>query len=224
MPIDIICLVVFLFGFWQGYSRGIISTVFTILTYVFGITLAYKMAPTATNILQKIFSTENPMMIVAGFLVNLIFIMFVLRQAAKGMEGVFNAAYLGLLNQLAGGAVVGSFYVLIFSVLLWFANQGSLISETVLNASATYPTLEKLPGRAKSLVIRLKPLALDTWDVSSDWMDRLRDYGVEKTSTKPKVYEIPEDDKDAGIEKDPQSSRPTRRPIVDDNDDGIEDN
>lgn len=211
MAIDVICLIVLAYGFWQGYSKGIISTIFNTLAYLFGITLAFKMTPTTTNILEALFHSTNPLMFLAGFLANLFFIMFLLRQAARGMEGLFQAAYLGTINQLFGGAFLGGVYVLIFSVLVWFASEANLLDDLTISQSRTYPVLKELPGQAKSVAIRFKPLASDLWDTSINWMDRMKSYGIQKTETKPKIYELPDeeapDPKDkksaGGIEKDP---------------------
>ena len=85
MAIDIVFLAVFAYGFWVGYSRGIIGTVFNFAAYIFGFVLAFKITPTTTNILESLLHSDNPSMFIAAFIVNLVFIMFVLRQAARGI-------------------------------------------------------------------------------------------------------------------------------------------
>ena len=204
MPIDLICLVVFGFGFWQGFSRGIIRTVFNMLAYVFGIVLAWKMTPTAQNILEQVFNSDNPLMFVAAFVVNLAFIMLILRMAARSIEGVFNMAYLGIFNQVAGGVALGFFGVLLFSVLLWFGRKAQVLNQSTLSESRTYPMLEQLPPKALNVITRFRPLAEDFWDNSFKFMDRLEQYGVEKTQSKPKIYEVPDDG--PGIEEEPETT------------------
>lgn len=225
MPIDLICLVAFFYGFWRGYNQGIISTVFNVLAYIFGIVLAFKMTPTATNILEQLFNSDNPMMFLAAFVVNVVVIMFIIRQAAKGFEGILQALYIGVINQVMGGAVLGMFGVLIFSVLLWFADKTGMISEATISESRTYDTLITLPGKAKSVAVRLKPFAEEAWETSITWMDRLKNYGEKETngakSEQPRIYELP-DDGSSGIEREPESG--TRRQSTStDEGDGIED-
>jgi len=221
MPIDIIFIVVFAFGFWKGYSQGIIGTVFNLAAYVFGIALGFKLTPTTTNILNQLFHSENPSMFVAAFLVNLFLIMFILRQVAKILESGLQAAYLGVFNQMLGGALLGSFFVLIYSILLWFLVQVQFINNTTIAESRSYPLLEALPGRAKSLAFRFKPMAEDAWGSSLNWMNRVQKFGVEKTETKPKLYQVPDDGK--GIEDIPETSNPRPRPSSSSADDnGIE--
>ena len=222
MPIDIGFIAFFAYGFWQGYSRGIISTVFNVLLYVFGFVLAFKMAPTTTRIMEAMFHSDNPTMFLGAFLVNLFTIMLILRYTAKGLEGGMRMIYIGLINQLAGGAAMGGALVVVYSVLVWFAVKVSFINEATLAESRSYSFLEPLPGKAKDFAIRMKPLALDVWGTSMNWMDRLDQYGMQRTETKDKTYRPPDDPK--AIEEDPTPSSPQpskSKPILED-EDGIE--
>ncbi len=224
MPIDIGFIAFFAYGFWQGYSRGIISTVFNLALYVFGFVLAFKMAPTTTSILQTMFHSENPTMFLAAFLVNLLTVMFIVRSAAKGLEGALRMAYLGVINQTVGGVAMGSFLVVVYSVLVWFGTKVQFINDATIADSKTYSFLEPIPAKAKDFAVRMKPFALDVWGTSMTWMDRLDKYGVQRTEGKDKTYRPPDDPK--AIEEDPVSSpskpTPTRpTPVLEDSD-GIE--
>ncbi len=223
MPIDIGFIAFFAYGFWQGYSRGIISTVFNLALYVFGFVLAFKMAPVTTTVLQSMFHSENPTMFLAGFLVNLLTLMLIVRQAARGLEGAMRMAYLGIINQVAGGVVMGAFLVVVYSVLVWFGTKVQFVNEATIVESRTYSFLEPLPTKAKDFAVRMKPFALDIWGTSMNWMDRLDQYGVQRTEGKDKTYRPPDDPK--AIEDDPtpspRQSAPKPAPILEDND-GIE--
>lgn len=224
MPIDLLCIVAFFYGFWRGYSQGIIRTVFNVAAYVFGIVLAFKMTPTATNILEQMFHTKNPMMFLAAFVVNVVFIMFLLRAAAKGLEGVLNSLYIGVVNQALGGAIMGMIGVLIFSVLVWFGAKSGMLNDETIAESRTFPFLKELPGKAKVAAERFKPFALDAWETSLNWMDRLENYGEQETKGKgdqPRIYQLP-DDGSTGIESQPEDSRPRQRSADTDDGTGIE--
>lgn len=201
MPIDIGFIAFFAYGFWQGYSRGIINTIFNLAIYVFGIVLSFKMSPTTSSILQAMFHSDNPAMFLWAFLVNLLIIILIFRQAAKSLEVAMRMAYLGVLNQIAGGMVMGGFMVLIYSVLIWFATKVHLVNDATIAESKSYEILEPLPIKAKDLAIRLKPHALEVWGTSLNWMDRLDKYGVERTGGEEKTYRPPDDPK--AIEEDP---------------------
>lgn len=224
MPIDIGFIAFFAYGFWQGYNRGIISTVLNLALYVFGFVLAFKMAPVTTNIMQSMFHSDNPTMYLWGFLANLLTIMLILHYTAKGLEGAMRMAYLGVINQVAGGGVMGAFLVVVYSVLVWFGIKVRFVNDATIADSKTYHFLEPLPTKAKDFAIRMKPFALDVWGTSMNWMDRLDQYGVERTEGAGKTYRPPDDPK--AIENDPAPYKPVnpsvRQAPTLDSGDGIE--
>ncbi|MCW5924575.1 MAG: CvpA family protein [Saprospiraceae bacterium] len=219
MPIDLIFLIVFGYGFWQGYNRGIVSTVFNILAYVFGVVFAFKITPLTTNILERMFNSQNPTLFAAAFILNMALIMFMMRATAKAFERGLQAVYLGFLNRTLGGALMASLAVLIYSILLWFAVKVQFVNQATLDESRTYyKILEKLPGGAKQVASQLRPFAEEAWDTSLNWLDRLDKYGIQKTESAPNVYKP----KGGAVETAPEGTdkRPTYTYPTDD--DGIE--
>jgi membrane protein required for colicin V production len=213
MPIDIIFLIIFLYGFWQGWNKGIIGTILNLTIYIFGIMLSYKMASVTSTILERMFNSTHPLMFVAGFATNLLIIYFVVYLASHSLENMIHGAYMGVVNRVVGGAAIAGFYILLYSVLLWFGNQAHVLSADTLNESRTYPFLKDLPGKAKATVVRLQPLAFDVWDDSVKWMDNLQDYGTEKANTKTRVYELPDPIKgnpDNPFETQPERPKPAQ--------------
>ncbi len=219
MPIDLIFIIAFGLGFRHGYTQGIISTVFNVLAYVFGVILAFKVTPMTTEVLERLFNTQNPTVFIAAFLVNISLIMFMLRATASAFEKGLQAVYLGFINRVLGGALMAMLAVLIYSILLWFAVRVQFINEATLRESRTYPLLEKMPASAKQIAMQLRPFAEEAWDTSLKWMDRLDKFGIQKGNTQPKVY-IPEGG--TGIEEEPEKSdnRPLSPPAADE--DGLE--
>ncbi len=219
MPIDLLFIIVFAAGFRHGYVNGIISTAFNIIAYVFGIILAFKVTPATTNIMERLFHSQNPSMFLLAFIANVAIIMLVLRQTAKAIEGILRALYLGIFNRILGGVVMASIYTLVYSILLWFSVRVNFVNDATLAESRTYPILKNLPGQSKAVGMRFQPFAREMWDTSLGWMDRLKTYGDQKTESMPsKIYSIPDDGRP--IETDPQERTqqvPGRQAPVNDN-------
>ena len=202
MPVDLIALAVMAYGFWQGFNRGIIGTVFNIFAYLFGIVLSFRMTPTTVGFLERMFNTDNPGLTLAAFVVNLVFIMLIIRMAARSMENAFRALYIGILNQVAGGLVMAWIAVMVYSVLLWFAVKATIVNDATLQESRLYESyLKDLPNQAYDLAVRLQPMAKDLWEDSLNWIDRLEGYGDNQNDAQQKIYELPDDG--TGIEDDP---------------------
>lgn len=221
MPIDFVFIIALGLGFWHGYSKGIIGTVFNVLAYVFGVVIAFKMAPTTTDILKRIFNSENPSFFIAAFLLNMGLIMFMLRATANAFEKGLQAVYLGFINRVLGGSLMAGLALLVYSVLLWFVVQVKIVNEETIKQSKTYPLLEKMPGAAKEVAVRLTPFAKEMWDTSMDWIGEVDKFGGQKPEDLPKLIDTQKTD--PGIEEEPAdqpANRPPQPPPSDE--DGIE--
>ena len=79
MLIDIIVAIVISLGFYLGYSRGLIKTVFDSLSLVVGILAALKLSPIVINILQEIIKTSPAVTFLLGVVITFIGVMALLR-------------------------------------------------------------------------------------------------------------------------------------------------
>ena len=194
MIIDIIFLIVAGYGFYLGFSRGIIQTIFTVLSYFIGLIAAFKFSPSATRLLESFFS-PHPLMFVAGFLLSFVLTMVLIRMLAKGLEGILVTVNINIINQVAGGALLAAVLVLIYSTILWFATASNLISPAARAESRTYTYLEKYPEQAWNLGAMLWPTVVDFWDYSINVMDDLQQLSQEEKSV-PETYDLPETTED----------------------------
>ena len=193
MAIDIIFVITMLYGFYLGFSKGIIKTVFTFLSILLGLTAAFKFTDGMTDFLVTTFNNNNPLMYVAGFLLSFVLVMVFIRMIARGLEGMMEATNINILNQLAGGVLLSGILILLYSVILWFGDQATLINQEAKNKSMTYVYLEKFPSQAKNIAYKVQPVFKNFWDQSLDMMDRLEEMKV-REETEPNIYDIPEDE------------------------------
>lgn len=219
MPIDLIFIIALGLGFRHGYTQGIISTIFNVLAYIFGVILAFKITPMTTEILERMFNSQNPTVFIIAFLVNISLIMFMLRATARAFEKGLQAVYLGLINRMLGGALMAGLAVLIYSILLWFAVKVQFVNQATISESRTYKLLEKMPAAAKQVAMKLRPFAEEAWDTSLGWIDRLDKYSVPKAEIKPNIYD-PQGDTGIETEPDQPDNRPLAPPPTDE--DGLE--
>ena len=193
MVIDIIFVIAAGYGFYLGFSRGIIQTVFTILSFLFGLVAAFKFAPAATNFLETAFNSDSALMFVAGFLLSFVLTMVIIRFFAKAIEGFLKTANINVVNQFAGGVLLGGVMILIYSVLLWFADQSHMIDYASKQQSFTYDYLEHFPGRVWTAYEFMEPSFKQFWDDSVDFMDKVREMGMERSEGDANIFDIEDD-------------------------------
>lgn len=191
MAIDIILFIFVIYGFWVGFSRGIIGTVFTVLSYVFGILAAMKLSPSVTRLLEEQFM-ETPLMFIAGFLLTFIGTMMLLRFIGRSIEGLLETVNINIINQIMGGALASAFMILIFSVLLKFAIASNVVAQKTIQTSMSYPFVREFPDAMKVVYDKAKPVFLTFWDESSEFMDRVEKM-TEQTDGEPDIFDIEEE-------------------------------
>ncbi len=194
MTLDIIFVLVAALGFWAGYSRGIIKTFFTVVSFTIGLLAAFKMAPAFTKFLEDLTKNDNPLMFIAGFLLSFIIMMVVLRLIARALEGLLKSANINFINQIIGGAVLGALAILVYSTMVWFADKSHMIDQNTKDTSLTYNYTKEFPGQMKVVGEQLRPVFTDFWNEALDFMDRMEDLSVQRSEADPTIYDIEEEE------------------------------
>ncbi len=194
MIIDLLFLIVAMYGLYLGYSRGIIKTVFTVLSYLFGVVAAFRFAPDMTDFLESAFDSTTPLMFIAGLLLTFVLTMIGIRMIAKFLENGLQTANINFINQAAGGILTAAAFTLLFSSMMVFADKSRLIEDETKRQSFTYAYLDRYPKAALALFQKSKPTLQRFWDRSMEFFDRLENYRVEDSESEPTIYDIKEDE------------------------------
>ncbi len=192
MIIDILFALVFGYGFFTGFSKGILETVFKIFGYLIGVVAAIKFALPAQRFLEDAFNTENPSMYLLGLVLSFLLTMLLVRLAANALESLLQQANINIINQIFGGLLVAGFMVLVYSLLLYFAQASNLISSKAEKESFTYEYLEDFPDKTWAFLGHMKDPLIEFWEGSVDFLDKVEDLSEEKKSKEENVFDIEE--------------------------------
>jgi len=203
MVIDIIFAIAAIYGFYLGFTKGIIRTLFSVLSILLGFVGGFKFAPAMTKFLETAFGSDSPLMFLAGFLLSFVLVMIIIRTLARGLEKVLKTANVNVVNQFAGGVLLGGVMVFLYSLILWFADISGIL-DTAKEGSVTYEYLEVFPEQAGKVYEFLKPSIKDFWNGSVKAMDKIKELKTEQEESEPNIFDINEED-----EEPPPSSEPT---------------
>lgn len=192
MIIDILFAIAFGYGFLVGFSKGILETVFKIFGYLIGIVAAIKFALPAQRFLEDAFNTENPTMYLVGLILSFLLTMMIVKLASNAIEGLLEKANINIINQIFGGLLVASFMVLVYSLLIYFAEASHLISTETQNQSFTYDYLEEFPQQTWTFLSYLKDPVLEFWEGSVDFLDKVGELTEENSHSNENVFDIEE--------------------------------
>jgi len=193
MWIDIVLLAFALLGFWAGFSRGFIKTIFSIISIAFGVLAAIRFAPAMTNFLKDLTNEHSPLMFLAGILLSFTLTMIFIRLLARGLEGMLQTANINIVNQTAGGILIGAVTIFVYAVVLTFFVQTSKENEAALTKdSVTYPYLKEYPAIGWRIGGELKAPIQRFWSYAQDMMDSVEDF-TERSESEDYFYDIDEE-------------------------------
>ncbi len=176
MAIDIICLIFAAYGFYVGFTRGIISTVLALASYLIGALAAMKFGPIAGDMIFDGFPAVTKG---GGFLLGVIVVFFLtlllFKLVARGLTSFLQTININVINQLLGGIVSALFFVFVFSGLLLLGDTSRIVTEELKRDSVTYEPVtvfrESVWDKGKDLF----PIFRDFYDRAVDSIDRLKD-------------------------------------------------
>ena len=130
MTIDIIFTVLMLMALFKGLSKGFIVALFSFFAFFLGLAAAIKLsAIVATQFSQTIHATGIWLPVISFLLVFLL-VAFLVRLGAKWLQKTIELAWLGWMNRLLGVIFYALLYVMIFSILLFYARaMGAICDE-----------------------------------------------------------------------------------------------
>lgn len=179
MIIDLIACLIIVYGLYQGYSSGLIKTVFATVSIIVAIVAALKLSPIVIRGLQNNIDFSPAILFVLGFVLTFILVLILIRFIGKKLENVFVDLKLNSLNKVAGAALLGFFYAILISFGVLFLDKISLISEGQKSSSFTYPILKPLPSVSQSIGRSLEPVFKDFWNAFISTMDDIKAKGDE---------------------------------------------
>ena len=142
MIIDIIIAVALIIAIFKGYQQGLIVALFSVLAFIIGIAAAMKLSTVVAGYIGKAVEVSDQWLPVISFVVVFLIVVLLIHWGAKLIQKTVQLAMLGWVNRLGGVLLFCVLYILIFSVLIFYAEQVSLIKPETKDASVTYSYIQ----------------------------------------------------------------------------------
>lgn len=144
MTIDIIFLVLIALGAIKGIQRGFIVAIFSIIAIILGLAAAMKLSTVAAVYLQNSVDIPTRWLPFISFIAVFLVVVLLVRLGANLLQKTVEIAFLGWLNRLAGAILYILLYIIVFSVLLFFAQQMNLIKQETIEESKVHRWVEPI--------------------------------------------------------------------------------
>jgi len=168
MIIDILLLIFAIAGFWWGYTRGILGTLAMVCAYIGVILVTLKISPWLMDFLTNNFQIGKVFALIFGTIAIIVLLVFLVHFLAKRIANSFKKGKLSGSEKILGGIVMLCMGIIFYSMILWPLNQFRMVGEKAKQSSISYPTLEAMPVKARSVVEEFKPLFSRYWQLMEE--------------------------------------------------------
>ena len=132
MAIDILFIIMVTFGFYFGFTFGMMKVGLMVISLMFAVLAAMAFTPMTTNLIIDTFNVESVFLPFVAFLVTLLVVMMMARIMTKLVEESVDNKKFDMISQVLGGVVMAIIFTLLYSVLVTFFGQAGVI-KLVLN-------------------------------------------------------------------------------------------
>lgn len=142
MILDIIVAIILILAIIKGYKQGLIVALFSFIAFIIGLAAALKLSVVAADYIGKAVKVSDKWLPIISFAVVFIIVVILVRLGAKFIEKTVEVAMLGWANKVGGILLYAGIYILIFSVVLFYADQLNFIKPETKAASVTYSYIQ----------------------------------------------------------------------------------
>ncbi len=123
---------------FKGYTRGLIVAIFSLFAFMIGLAASLKLSAVVAQRLQDKMNISGYFLPVISFALVFIAVVFIVNAAAGLIRKAVRLAFLGWLDSFGGILLYAVIYLMVFSIILFYATKINLISPEMQTASVTY--------------------------------------------------------------------------------------
>ena len=136
--IDIVFVILMIIACIKGYKKGLVIALFSIIAFIIGIAAALKFSAIVAKWIDGHASVSAKWLPFISFAIVFFVIVLLVNWGGKLIEKTFQMAMLGWVNRIGGMVFYVALYIIIFSILLFYAEKIQLIESATFHASTTY--------------------------------------------------------------------------------------
>ncbi len=146
--LDIIILIPLLLFAYNGFKKGLIIEIATLVALILGIYSAIYFSDYTAGLLTQSFKIDQEYLSIISFIVTFIGVLVLVLLLGKILEKMVNILMLGVLNKLAGalfGILKGALLVSILIFLINYFDSGQrIIKKSAIEKSLLYKRVEPI--------------------------------------------------------------------------------
>ena len=142
MILDFIVAVILILAVIKGYRQGLIVALFSVIAFIIGLAAALKLSVVVAGYIGQAVKISDKWLPIISFAIVFLIVVLLVRLGARFIQKTVEFAMLGWLNRLSGILLYAGLYILIFSILIFYADQLGFIKSETKNESVTYAYIQ----------------------------------------------------------------------------------
>lgn len=159
------------FAIYKGYSRGLIVAIFSLVAVMLGMAAALKLTSVAVLYTQEHWGMHSRWLPVLCFICLFLGVILLVRLGAGALQKLVELALLGWVNRLGGILLYSVIFIVIYSVLLWIANQLYWLSPETKLQSVVYPYIDEIGPWVVDNMGKIMPVFKDVFGQLQSFFD-----------------------------------------------------
>jgi membrane protein required for colicin V production len=171
MIIDIIVAIILILAVIKGYRTGLIVALFSVIAFIIGLAAALKLSVVVADYIGKAVKVSDKWLPIISFALVFLAVVLLVRWGAALIQKSVEFAMLGWLNKIGGILLYAGLYILIFSILIFYADQLGFIKPETKNGSVTYSYIQPWGPKIMDGIGKIIPLFKDMFQDLEDFFD-----------------------------------------------------
>ena len=142
MILDLVLIVILILAVIKGYQRGLIVGIFSFVAVIIGLAAAIKLSAVVAGYMGAAIKISDQWLPVISFAVVFIVVVLLIRLGANMIQKTVEIAMLGWVNRLGGILLYITIYAIVYSVILFYAEQVKLVQQDSVQKSVTYSYIQ----------------------------------------------------------------------------------
>ena len=139
--IDIIFYFIIILAIVQGWRKGLILGLFSLVCGLIGLAAAVKLSAVVATHMKSYLHMTGRWLPVIAFILVFILVLLIIRWAGRLLEKLIKLVLLGWLNKLGGMLLFLVLYLSVYSVILFYGTKTQVISKQAIAGSHFYAML-----------------------------------------------------------------------------------
>lgn len=173
MLLDLVFAVILVLAVLQGYQKGLVVGLVSLLAIIVGLAAAMKLSTVLTDLLGKSTGISQEWLPLISFAIIFLVVLLLVRWIAKLIEKSVEIAMLGWVNKLGGVVFYVAIYTIIFSVVLFYLEQMKIIQSETIHKSVTYSFVQPWGPKAINGFGSVIPVFKDLFSELENFFEKL---------------------------------------------------